>query len=503
MENQSGEKGNSPKKMSKVWAIVIVVIIVVAAAAIAIIVSMPSKPSTTSTTPVAPSKVTITVWGAGSAGGEEEAFNESLAAFEKAYPNITVEDNPAINVASTQFVTAAHSGTAPNVYRDTSDNGAVLFVAGLILNLSKYLNQSYINQFTPTTIQDWTYNGSLYGIPVNTNGIALYYNKALLPNGTPPSNLYQMIQDAERVTAMGNGYLGFPYAIGADYGYRWAAWPPAFGGYIFNYSTGYPLLNSTPCIQAMEFVWNWTTVYHINVAGLTSITDEQAYFEAGKSAFMLDGPWDQSVYLKALGSNLGVTAIPFNNATGLWPEPLWGSVGYVISTPQASGANASQIWASIKFVEFMTNYNAQLELYQLAGDLPSLKSVASYITNNTGGNPLIAGWIDQMQHSQKFPNIIQMNYYWNAFHTGATNLEQNSSKVTVPEVMNQIESLIIQSLKANNIAPFVSGSIMTAYIPISSYNLYYQIFGTEIYHFPINILNNEQSIFQINGINKN
>jgi len=219
----------SKKKTSRtaIYAVIIVVVIIIIAA-VAISMSQPHK--TTSTTPS--QKVTITVWGSGSAGGEAQAFNESLASFEAQYPNITVKDSPAINVASTTFPTAAHAHNAPDVYRDTSDNGGALYASGLLLNLTPYLNASYINSFTKGTITDWELNGALYGIPVNTNGIALYYNKALVPNGVPPSNVWQMIQDAKNVTAMGSGYYGLAYGIGNDYGYRFAAWFTAFGGSI-------------------------------------------------------------------------------------------------------------------------------------------------------------------------------------------------------------------------------------------------------------------------------
>jgi len=437
----------SKKKTSRtaIYAVIIVVVVIIIAA-VAISMSQPHK--TTSTAPS--QKVTITVWGSGSAGGEAQAFNESLASFEAQYPNITVKDSPAINVASTTFPTAAHAHNAPDVYRDSSDNGGALYASGLLLNLTPYLNASYINSFTKGTITDWELNGALYGIPVNTNGIALYYNKALVPNGVPPSNVWQMIQDAKNVTAMGSGYYGLAYGIGNDYGYRFAAWFPAFGGSIFN-STLYPVVNSTQDIVAMSFVWNWTVKYHVDTVGLT-FADEQSLFESGKSAFMFDGPWDQSTYEKALGSNLGVTAIPFNNATGLWPEPLWGSVGYVISTPTASGANSSQIWASLKFVEFMTDNNSQVQLFKLAGDLPSLIATGNYIEKHNFNDTVISGWIAQEAHTQLFPNFPQMAAYWTPFHTAATNLEQNSSKVTVASIMNQMEQLIIQTLNSEGIS---------------------------------------------------
>ncbi len=44
-----------------------------------------------------------------------------------------------------------------------------------------------------------------------------------------------------------------------------------------------------------------------------------------------------------------------------------------------------------------------------------------------------------------------MAAYWTPFHTAATNLEENSSKVTVAGIMNQMEQLIIQTLNSEGI----------------------------------------------------
>lgn len=447
MSTTVGGSGNPPKKRRTALIVGIVVVIVIIAA-VAVVIAYPSH----KTTPPA-SKVIITVWDTSASGGESTAFNTSLALFEAAHKNVTVDITYGVSVGSTNFVTDATSGTAPNVYRDSSDNGGSLYAGGLLVNLSKYLPSTVFTSYTSGTISDFTLNGAVYGLPVNTNGIAMYYNKALLPNGQPPTNTYQMIQDAINVTNMGSSYLGMPYDIGATSGYRFAAWFPAFGGEIFN-STGYPMLNSSQDIAAMSWVWNWTVKYHVNQPGLSGESDEQAYFESNHSAFMFDGPWDQSTYLKALGSNLGVAAIPINNATGLWPQPLWGSIGYVVSDNKASGASSAQIWASIQFVEEMTNYTAQMNLYTQAGDLPSLTAVGSYVSAHPGTDPLISGWIAQEDHTQKFPNIPQMAYYWTPFGIGASNLEQNASKnsgITPASTMNQIEAQIISDLKTNGV----------------------------------------------------
>ncbi|MHB8396750.1 MAG: sugar ABC transporter substrate-binding protein [Thermoplasmataceae archaeon] len=445
MDTTQGGSPTPPKnRLTLIIAIAVVVVVVASGIGLALYYSGSSH----KTTSTGASKVTITVWDSSASGGESTAFNNSLAAFEAKYTNVTVVVTRGVPVGSSNFATDATSHKAPNVYRDSSDNAGALYSAGLVVNLSNYLGTSFTSNFTTGTINDWTLNGALYGVPVNTNGIALYYNKNLVQKA--PTTISQMIQDAKNVTAMGKGYLGLPYAIGATWGYRFAAWYPAFGGELFN-SSGYPMLNSSHDISAMNFVWNWSKTYGINTVGLNSMSDEQAYFEAGKSAFMLDGPWDQSTYQKALGNNLSVCAIPYDSQTGKWPMPLWGSIGYMVSNSAASGANASQIWASVQFVKSMTNFLTQVSLFQNAGDFPSLTSVGTYISAHPGVDPLVSGWVAQEQHAQKFPNIPQMAYYWSAFHIGATNLEQNSSSVTPTDAMNQIEAYIISELKANNV----------------------------------------------------
>ena len=463
MSTTVGSSGTPPKKGRTALIVGIVVVIVVIAA---VAVTLAYQPHRT-TSPA--SKVTITVWDTSASGGESTAFNTSLALFEAAHKNVTVDVTYGVSVGSTNFVTDATSGTAPNVYRDSSDNGGSLYAGGLLVNLSQYLPSTVFASYTSGTISDFTLNGAVYGLPINTNGIAMYYNKALLPNGQPPATTGQMIQDAINVTNMGSSYLGMPYDIGATSGYRFAAWFPAFGGEIFN-STGYPMLNSTPDTAAMSWVWNWTVKYHVSQPGLSGESDEQAYFESNHSAFMFDGPWDQSTYQKALGSNLGVTAIPIDNATGLWPQPLWGSIGYLVANNKASGASSAQIWASVQFVKEMTNYTAQLNLYTQAGDLPALTSVGTYVSAHPGNDPLISGWISQEEHTQKFPNIPQMAYYWTPFGIGASNLEQNASTtsgITPASVMNSIESQIISDLKTNGV-PLAAIDENTALLAIHS-----------------------------------
>ncbi len=410
--------------------------------------------------PASGSSVTITVWGSGSPGGEANVFNQTLASFEAAYPNITVTDSPAINVASTTFTSAAHAGTAPDVYRDTSDNAGALFASGSVLNLTTYLNSSYVNSFTTGTISDWTLNGGLYGIPINTNGVGLYYNMKYVKK--VPTTVNQLILCAENITdknltAGGKPVYGLPYGIGTDSGYRSAAWFPAFGGAMFN-SKELPVLNSQADINAISFLYNLTYSYKVSPQGLTTMTDQEQMFEDNQSAFMIDGPWDQALYTQYLGKDLNVTSLPYDSATGHWARPIWGSVGYLISSPQASNINNHQIWASLKFIEYMTNYTAQKNLFIQAGDFPSLISVGNFVKTDTAQDPLAAGWIAQEAHTQIQPSFVNMNYYWPNFHTYVGNLYDNGTN-NVSSTMNAFQNAVMSEINQLNAKPTTLSAI--------------------------------------------
>ncbi|NON62873.1 sugar ABC transporter substrate-binding protein, partial [Acidianus sp. DSM 29099] len=151
------------------------------------LVGLTSAPST---------PVTITVWDSYSTS-ENQAFNDTLSSFEQEFPWIHVSVTYGVGIGTSEFETAAKAGTAPIVYRDSSNSGGALFAAGLILNLSQYLPSSYFDQYLPISIKDWTLNNGIYGLPDNINYIVMFYNKQFVPE--PPNNTNQLVSIAEHV----------------------------------------------------------------------------------------------------------------------------------------------------------------------------------------------------------------------------------------------------------------------------------------------------------------
>jgi len=471
------------------WAIIAVVIIIVIAAAVALTYkpstttssttpppattstssTMPpvtstttttTSSTTTSTTTTAPSSasfcssvsgpVTITVWDTYSPS-EDEAFNASLAQFESQYPCIKVDVTYGVPISTGNFAAAAKAGKAPIVYRDTSNDAGALFAGGLLLNLTSYIPQSLLSQYNPVSIKNFELNGSLYGLPDNINYIVMFYNKKYI--STPPNTTNQLIQMALQVNKT-YGVWGIAYGMGSEYGYRFAAWLAGFGGHIFN-GAGYPAVNATPAAaNAMQFWYNLTYDLHINAPDMNPTLEGQL-FSQGKAAIIFDGPWDLATYVKALGPNLGAAPLPIVSQTGLYATPFLGSTGWVISSPQASGATPEQIKAAILFIEFMTGPVQELNLWKYAGDIPAYLPVYNQVVANlTAGklqpaymNGVMNGILAQAEHAQPFPNIPQMNFYWNGFHQCVTEFFAVNGTLSAQGAANCWEQYMVSQMQ--------------------------------------------------------
>ncbi len=410
--------------------------------------------------------VTITVWDT-YGPPEDQAFNVTLASFTQAYPCIKVQVTRGVGIATANFVSAAKAGQAPNVYRDTSDDAGKLFAGGLLLNISKYINPADINAaYIPVAVKNFMLGSSIYGLPDNVNYIVMYYNKKFLNDtltqkmfgvGVDQLNTNQLLQLCQYINSTYKVWC-VAYGAGQEWGYRFAAWFAGFGGRIFD-ERGMPQLNSSAMVKAMEFWYNMTYVWNYNAPGVTPSLEQQL-FTQNMTAIIFDGPWDLKIYQKALGPNLGAAPLPTISMTGMRAAPLIGSTGWVIASPQASGASQQQIYASLAFIAYVTSKDAEMNLWNFAGDLPAQKQAYDTVMTllSSGGlqpaymNDVYKGILEQAQYGQKFPNVPQMGFYWPCFHQYFTLYFANRT-ISAAQAAQEMESCMISNMQQAGLMP--------------------------------------------------
>ena len=150
-------------------------------------------------------------------GSEEEAFaafDEQVAQFEAANPDIDVE---AVEYEWTgpTFAAQLAGGTLPDVFTIPFTDGKALIEQGQLADISEYVAElPYADQFNPNVLdagQDA--DGNIFAIPTAAYGIGLHYNRALfeeagLDPDQPPTTWDEVREYAKQI-ADATGQAGY------------------------------------------------------------------------------------------------------------------------------------------------------------------------------------------------------------------------------------------------------------------------------------------------------
>jgi multiple sugar transport system substrate-binding protein len=265
-------------------------------------------------------KVTITFWA--------RVDNPSVGLaqqFNATHTNVHVD---VTTVPDAEYVTklgaAVRSHSGPDV-ADFDDINAPLFAAtGITENITSYINSlPFKSALNPAELDLASYNGNYYALPYINGSSVMMYNKGLFKKAglnpdDPPANWAQILTDAKKITALGNGIDGYtiPGACGGCLVYT--VWPLiwASGGQVF--SAFGP--DQTTTYSKYPQVAAALSFYHqLWADGTVASRDRSetgatwgAAFMAGKTGILLGTPVDIPVAEKN-GVDVGVGAIPGEN----------------------------------------------------------------------------------------------------------------------------------------------------------------------------------------------
>lgn len=169
----------------------------VALSAIALLMSLTVGPLLGSAR--AQDQIELRVWDQFTDAEQSAAADEIYAGFTEANPNITITREVIQNDQLRDVVnTALSSGTGPDIiFYDAGPGWAgVLVDAGLLVPLEDYAAKyGWKDEIAAPAIEGTTIDGKLYGMPLQTDLIGMYYNKTLLDQEglTAPTTLDEML----------------------------------------------------------------------------------------------------------------------------------------------------------------------------------------------------------------------------------------------------------------------------------------------------------------------
>lgn len=287
-------------------------------------------------------------------------WNEDVAIFEKANPNITIHSIYAAQCdIPAQFTAQLKAGTEPNVFGTYFTDLNQVLDSGQAADITQYVNSSTIptwNDIVPSAKKAVTAGSTLYGIPYQnyTQGLVInrkLFTEAGLNPDNPPTTWAQVEQDAVAITKLGNGIYGYgEYSSQNTGGWHFSSEVDAEGGQMVSGSStaAFNSPQGTAVLQALHTL-RFTDKAMSPTQGLAWGT-LQKQMGAGKLGMYIAAPDDiYDVIVPQDGGNpndYGMGPLPSDSGTPA--GSLSGGNDYMF----AKRDTPAQIEAGIKFINF-------------------------------------------------------------------------------------------------------------------------------------------------------
>jgi arabinogalactan oligomer / maltooligosaccharide transport system substrate-binding protein len=339
---------------------------------------------------------TVTIWhgwASNYVAPKQAIFN----AYMKLHPNVTIK---LVNVPSNvvpKSITAVSANNGPDIVAWVDDSLGELVDSHTVIPLDQYISQSYVNStYTPAAAQAVQFNGHVYGVPETVEAVTIMYNKKLISASQLPNTTDQMLAFEQSYSQQHPGQYGIVWPTTDAY-YN-AAWFYGFGSYYVK-ADGTVGLNTPQAIAAGNFISSFRPYLPKQLDGTTA----SALFSEGKAAAIIDGPWAYSQYAKSV--DIGFATLPMvtaNNSTHGTPfvgvKSLWIT------------KNATDPALDADILKFYTNYQNQLSMIKLTGEIPA--NLQALNDPTVKADNAISGFASEVQYGTPLPNTPFMSALW-------------------------------------------------------------------------------------------
>lgn len=330
-------------------------------------------------------------------------FNKVVNDFNKTSTDVKVELVQGIDGQKLAIMSAA--GKTPDVVQFDRFQVAYWARAGLFTPLESYLPKS-INikrDFIPATVQEATWKGKLYALPMTTDIRGLFWNKRLLKeaglDGNRGPRTWAEFNDfAKKLTIKsGDGKIkqaGFVPWDGNWYEYAWT-W--TFGGDYYNNSTGKPTLNHPKNIEAFK----WMGDFVKSIYGTTTMPSKDFIKEGQAMTVQYHGVitnWRKANKTVDQWVWGGEMPHPEGGKNGTWA----GGMCYVI--PAASKHKA----AASKFLAYLAKNEVMDSFYKETKELPpTTKGLADLKSGMELLEQILIAQLPEANHRRPFSDILR------------------------------------------------------------------------------------------------
>lgn len=352
----------------------------------------------------------IVVWH-GYRGGEKAAFEKVVNQFNQSQKGVKVSTLAVPYDAFADKITAAvPRGKGPDVFIFAQDRlGGWIAAGNTVEPLDFFLDDKIKGRYLKATMDAMTYQGNVYGLPLNFKVITLIYNKKLMP--TPPKTSAELVAMGKKLTGAGRFGLAYWYS---DFYYH-AALMNGFGGGVFGAGRK-PTVNSAPNIQSLDLLNKWIGQKFMPEEPSTALIT--ALFNQGKAAMVFSGPWFLGEVSKDI--DYGLAPLPTLNEAGGKPMRPWMTVeGVYIAAPSKNKD------AAFEFIKYVTDVPAAKVLALEGRQTPANKGV--YADPQVAKDPILGAFRKQVDVAVPMPNYPEMSMVWSPVTTAMNTIAKKTA----------------------------------------------------------------------------
>lgn len=322
------------------------------------------------------------------AGREADALNEILGQVQGANPSLAIETLfVAYADLEQSYIEAVQAGGGPDLVLAPNWWLGNLVDTQAVAPIDELVNDQELSAYWPATVENLSWFGRAYGIPVNFELVSLFYNSSLVDPQNLPNSLEAMLT-ASTEDASGTMGIGLYNSL---YHLYWGF--PAFGAQMLD-AQGKVILDQSPG-AAGYLTWLIQMDQAPNVyidLDYGMIIDR---FKKGEFAFFVDGPWSIPELQQALGENLQVAMLP-HGPNG--PSKPWLSAdGYFLNPNRPEDEQKLAAAAALA----LTDSQSGIRLAQIGAKLPANQQVPI-------SDPLLSGFMSQARDAEPMPSTPEI-----------------------------------------------------------------------------------------------
>src|SRR5579859_4319426 len=319
-------------------------------------------------------------------------INQSVSAFEKNHPGDTITVNYIENQSYKQKIQLAMgAGNPPTIFWTWGGGTLQQYIkAGDVYSLG---NPSWLSSFLPSSLGAVTYQGHVYGVPVEgTQPVYFFYNKSIFARYhlTFPTTFSGLLSTVATLKSHGIAPISlangdqWPGLMYLEYLTDRIGGPSVAQALQANTPNGWSnpavtgaLTDIQQLVKAGAFQSGFDSLHY-------SGSGSDALVYSGKAAMQLMGDWDISSILGAdksfvSGGNLGMAAFPAVSGGSGNPADLAGNTASYVGI--SSHATATQKKIAVAFFKDELTSSSYAKAEVAAGEVPVTQ----------GASPLFAG----------------------------------------------------------------------------------------------------------------